>query len=182
MLSEQAGALVIKYTMEETSLSSGQAVEDGLRQRRALGLPVPGTGLTLEDFLYTALRIFHCSWAAPAAPLPGRLWRVRAAQHNEVKDAPGSWGQLRRFLGSLAGGVLAPADPRVMAVILQHLRADKAARNRAGSPPLWFLLSHGICPFPPVPSQPFGHKSARKRHFLCVWLCSSPGLTALSPW
>lgn len=51
VLQEQAGALVIRCMMEETSLSSGQAAEDGLGQRRALGLPVPGTGLTLEDFL-----------------------------------------------------------------------------------------------------------------------------------
>lgn len=57
-----------------------------------------------------------------------------------------------------------------------------------------FPLSHGISPFPPVPSQPFGPQAASKRHFpceelrpacgtaLCVQLCSSAVLTALGPW
>lgn len=52
VLQKQAGAQVIRYTTEETSLSSGQAAEDGPRQRRALVLSVPGTGLTLE-VIYT---------------------------------------------------------------------------------------------------------------------------------
>lgn len=109
------------------------------------------------------LLIFPCGCAAPAAAAPGRLWRAGAAQHKEVKDAPGSSGRLGHFLGSLAGVHLAPADPEVMAVVSQHLRADRATRNRAGS--LWFLHSLGICPLPPVCSQPFGLKAARKRHF-----------------
>lgn len=54
---------------------------------------------------------------------------MSAAQHNEVKDAPGSSGWLGHFLGSLAGVHLAPVDAEVMAVALQHLRADKAVRN-----------------------------------------------------
>jgi len=113
--------------------------------------------------LYTGLLILHCSCAAPAASPPGRLWRASAAQRNEVKDVLGSSGWLGRFLGSLAGVHLAPADPEVMAVVSQHLRADKAVRNQVGSP----YLCCGFCPFPPVPSQPFGHKASRKRHFLC---------------
>lgn len=52
VLQKQAGAQVVRYTTEETSLSSGQAAEDGHRQRRALGLSVPGTGLTPE-VIYT---------------------------------------------------------------------------------------------------------------------------------
>lgn len=74
-----------------------------------------------------ALLILHC--AAPAASPPGRLWKASAAQHNEVKDAPGSSGWLGHFLGCLAGVHLAPADPEAMAVVSQHLRADKAVRN-----------------------------------------------------
>lgn len=47
MPQKQPGAQVIRYTREDTSLSSGQAEEDGPRQRRAVGLSVPGTSLTL---------------------------------------------------------------------------------------------------------------------------------------
>ena len=52
VLQKQAGAQVVRHTTEETSLSSGQAAEDGHRQRRALGLSVRGTGLTPE-VIYT---------------------------------------------------------------------------------------------------------------------------------
>lgn len=51
-LQKQAGAQVIRYSTGETSLSSRQAAEDGPRQRRALRLSVPGTGLPLE-VIYT---------------------------------------------------------------------------------------------------------------------------------
>lgn len=54
---------------------------------------------------------------------------MSAAPHNEVKDAPGSLGWLEHFLGRLAGVHLAEADPEVMAVVSQHLEADKAVRN-----------------------------------------------------
>lgn len=87
------------------------------------------------------LLILHCSCAAPAASPPGRLWRASAAPHNEVKDAPSSSGWLGHFLGSLAGVHLAAADPEVMAVVSQHLRADKAARNQVGS----LYLCCGFC-------------------------------------
>lgn len=63
------------------------------------------TAVSLLSFLYT-----HFSCAAPAAS-PGRLWGASAAQHTEVKDAPGSSGWLGHFLGSLAGVHLAPAEP-----------------------------------------------------------------------
>lgn len=93
-----------------------------------------------------------------------QLCRVSAAQHNEVKDAPGSLGWLEHFLGSLAGVHLAPADAEVMAVVSQHLKADKAVSGQP-VPPLWFLLSPGICPFPPAPPQPFSHKAAGRGPF-----------------
>lgn len=64
-----------------------------------------------------------------------------AAQHKEDKDAPGYSGWLGHFLGSLAGVHLAPADPEVVAVVPQPLRADRAARNRAGS----LYLRCGFC-------------------------------------
>lgn len=66
---------------------------------------------------------------------------MSATQHNEVKDALGSSGWLGNFLGSLAGVHLAPADPEVMAVVSQHLRADKSARNQVGS----LYLRCGFC-------------------------------------
>lgn len=50
MLQEQAGAQVIRYTTEETSLSSGRAVEDGPRQRSALGLSLASL---LRSFIHS---------------------------------------------------------------------------------------------------------------------------------
>lgn len=97
---------VIRCVTEKTSLSSGQAAEDGPSQRRAPKLSVPGVqGLSVpcsQGFLYT-----HCSCAALAASL---FWGMSAAQHNEVEDAPGSSGWLGHFLGSLADVHLAPSE------------------------------------------------------------------------
>lgn len=72
--------------------------------------------------------MLHCTGLLRLLLLPG-LCRVSAAQHEEVKDAPGSLGWLEHFLGSLAAVHLAPADPEVMAVVSQHLKADKVVRN-----------------------------------------------------
>lgn len=59
-------------------------------------------------------------------------------------------------------------------------------------PPMWFLLSQGICRFPRVPSQLFGHRlqeealslrgavDSLQPSPLCVQLCSPAVLTALS--
>lgn len=88
-----------------------------------MGLSAPGTSLTLFSFELGAADL-HCGCCSSQ-----ELCRVSAAQHHEVKDAPGSLGWLEHFLGSLAGVHLAPAEPEVMAVVLQLLKADKVVRN-----------------------------------------------------
>lgn len=89
---------------------------------RRVGLSVPGTSPTLGVIL-------HCRYGVVTASPPVRFWRVSAAQHSEVKDAPGSLGWLGHFLGSLAGVHLASADQKRWLLVSQHLMSDKAARN-----------------------------------------------------